>query len=327
MSDLKLRLGCADYTRVLPLAAGLVRAEGIELDLVLGHDGSWPARASLLSRGLSDPGLDGGEGSMGQHVRRVANGDRSHVALPIFVLRGFLHRDLYVRHGGTVRSAADLRGKRVGMYSWAASGSIWYRQAQADMGVPVDAVQWVIGDIESTSLAPVGDLPPGVQAAPAGRGIAEMLAAGEVDAMWSPPRPRLYHPQQGPIVRLFPDFPALERAYFTRYRFWPAMHLITVRRHVWQANPWIGQALISAFDAAEAAFETSQRSFPVGTPWQEAELEATASLMGDGYWRNGVEANRPMMDLFCETAHALGLTARRVSVDEYFAEYLEVGGR
>lgn len=327
MTDLKLRLGCADYVRVLPLAAGQVRAKGIALELDLGRQGSWPDRASLLARGTGDPALDGGEGSMGQHVRRVAAGDRSHVALPIFVLRGFLQRDLYVRRDGTVRSAADLRGKRVGMYSWAASGSIWYRQAQADMGVPVDAVQWVIGDIESTSLAPVGDLPPGVQAAPPGRAVADMLADGEIDAMWSPPRPRRFHPQNGPTVRLFPDYPTVERAWFAKHPFWPAMHLVVLRRAVWQANPWIGQALVDAFDAADDAFEASQRSFPVGTPWLESDLEQTAALMGDAYWRHGVAPNRAMMALFCDTAHALGLTEKRVSVDDYFAEYLEAGGR
>lgn len=326
MPDLPLRLAAADYVRLLPLAAGFARPAGIALDLELGRDGSWPARAAILGRSLNDAALDGGEGSMAQHVRRVAAGDRSHVGLPIFVLRGFAHRDLYVRRDGPIRAPADLIGKRVGMYSWAASGSVWYRQAQVEFGVPVDAVRWVIGDIEGTSLAPAGDLPPGIEAAPKGRPIAGMLAAGEVDAMWSPPRPRLYHPQNGPLARLFADFVPVERAWWARHRSWPAMHLMVVRRAVWQANPWIGRALVDAFDAAEAAFEAAQRGFPVATPWAEADLEATTTLMGEGYWRNGVAPNRAMMDLFCETAHTLGLTARRVTVDEYFAEYLEAGG-
>lgn len=327
MADLPLRLACADYPRLLPLAAGQAQAQGIALELVLGRDGSWPIRASMLSRALSDPDLHGGEGSMAQHVRRVASGDRSHVGIPVFVLRGFLHRDLYVRRDGPVRRPADLIGRRVGMYSWVASGSIWYRQAQAGMGVPVDRVRWVIGDIETTSLSPAGDLPAGVEAAPEGRPVAEMLADGELDAMWSPPRPRLYHPMHGRLARLFPDFVPAEREYWARHRFWPAMHLVVVRRAVWEANPWIGRALVDAFDACDAQFEAAQRAFPVGTPWLEADLEHTTGLMGEGYWRHGVEPNRAMLDTFCATAHQLGLTARRVGVDEYFAEYLAAGGR
>lgn len=324
MAELTLRLAAADYPRLLPLAAGHVRAEGIALDLELGRGGSWPTRAKMLSRSLNDPALEGGEGSMAQHLRRVAAGDRSHVGLPIFVLRGFVHRDLYVRRDGPVRTPADLKGKRVGMYAWTASGSIWYRQAQAEMGVPVDAVQWVIGNIEGTTLAPTGDLPPGVEAAP--RGIAEMLAAGEVDAMWSPPRPQLYDAAKGPLVRLFPDFAAQERAWWARHRVWPGMHLIVVRRELFKANPWIGKALVAAFEASEDAFEAAQWGFPVGTPFLEADLESTRALMGTGYWKSGVGPNRAMMEMFCNTAHALGLTPKRVSVDEYFAEYLEAGG-
>ena len=49
------------------------------------------------------------------------------MALPVFPLRNFTGRDLYVRKDGPVKTPADLRGRRVGMYDWAASGSIWYR--------------------------------------------------------------------------------------------------------------------------------------------------------------------------------------------------------
>jgi len=326
MADFPLRLTSADYARVMPLAAGQVRAEGIALDLVLGRDGSWPLRAQMLSRALSDPDVQGGEGSMGQHVRRVAAGDRSHVALPVFLLRGFLHRDLYVRKGGAVRTPADLAGRKVGMYSWFASGSIWYRQAQADMGVPVDQVEWVIGDIETAAPADPAGLPAHARPAPAGRAVADLLAAGEIDAMWSPPRPRLYHPLNGPIVRLLPDFRPVERDYWDRFRFWPAMHLLIVRRAAWEAHPRMGRALVDAFNASDAQCEASQLGFPVATPWLEAELEETGLLMGQGYGRHGVEANRAMLDLFCATAFELGLTARRVTVEEYFAEYLAAGG-
>ena len=46
-----------------------------------------------------------------------------------------------------IRDAADLRGKRVGMYSWTASGSIWYRHFLEWAGVEAGAVQWCIGNI------------------------------------------------------------------------------------------------------------------------------------------------------------------------------------
>ena len=47
-----------------------------------------------------------------------------------------------------MKSAADLCGKRVGMYDWVASGSIWYRHFLRFIGVPPDELQWWIGDVD-----------------------------------------------------------------------------------------------------------------------------------------------------------------------------------
>ncbi|MGA7261045.1 MAG: hypothetical protein WBX30_09155, partial [Stellaceae bacterium] len=38
--------------------------------------------------------------------------------------------------GGSVKTPADLIGKRIGMYDWVASGSIWYRHFLRFIEVP-----------------------------------------------------------------------------------------------------------------------------------------------------------------------------------------------
>jgi hypothetical protein len=53
--------------------------------------------------------------------------------------------------------------------------------------------------------ADANTLPEEVHRPPVGRSLSEMLIAGELDAIYSPPRPRYYDPVKGPIVRLFPD--------------------------------------------------------------------------------------------------------------------------
>src|SRR5262249_51797690 len=126
MADIPIALTCADYARVMPLATGEVKPEGIALTLTLGSRGSWPARAEMLGRAVQDPGVQGGEWSMAQYLYRIEHGDRRYVGLPVFPLRNFTARDLYVRRDGSIRQPADLAGKRVGMYSYTASGSIWY---------------------------------------------------------------------------------------------------------------------------------------------------------------------------------------------------------
>ena len=255
MADLPIRLTCADYARVMPLAVGAVKPDGIDLTMVLGREGSWPARAEMLRRAASDPTVHGGESSMAGHLRRIDKGDRSLVALPVFPLRNFTGRDLYVRKDGPVKTAADLRGKRVGMYDWVASGSIWYRHFLRFIDVPPEELQWCIGPVDEPNITShVYTLPDGVRAAPEGRALSEMLIAGELDAIYSPPRPRRYHPVDGPIVRLFPDIRAIEREYFRATRMFPPQHLIVLRREAWEQNKWIARALTDAFSRGTDTF-------------------------------------------------------------------------
>ncbi len=322
MTDLKITLTCADYPRVLLLATGAVKPAGIDLRMILGRHGSWPDRAEMLRRAVADADVQGGEYSMGQYLYRIDRGDRSLVGLPVFPLRNLVGRDLYVAAGGRIRTAADLIGARIGMYAWGASGSVWYRHFLRFIGVDPAGVRWTIGNPDAAwGSGAAAALPDGVANAGA-RSLSEMLLAGDLDAIYSPPRPKLYHPVNGPIARLFPDFRAVEQAYVKATGAFPPQHLIVLHRAVWEANKWIAGALTDAFTAAQDEFAAIQRGFPYSTPWEEAELENTRLLMGDDFHAYGLEANRGQIDMFCAEAHRLGLTSRRVTVDDYFADYL-----
>ncbi len=150
-----------------------------------------------------------------------------------------------------------------------------------------------------------------------------MLVAGDIDAMWSPPRPKLYHPENGPIVRLFPDMRRTKSLYFQQTGVYPPLHLVVLRRAVWETNHWIARALTDAFDRCNAAFVASLRGFPYAVPWLEAELDETIALMGEEFDSNGLERNRSQLELFNEQAFMAGIVERRVPVDECFAEFLK----
>jgi 4,5-dihydroxyphthalate decarboxylase len=324
VSGPRIRFACADYPRVMPLATGEIVPDGFSLEMITGRGGSWPLRADLLRRVLSDPDIDGGESSIGGHLRRVDEGDDRFVALPIFILRGFAGRDLYVRKDGPVKRPSDLIGKRVGLYSWVASGSVWYRHFMVHVGVPLDAVEWWVGDIEGAGeTSHVVTLPPDVNPVAPGRFLAEMLTSGEIDAMWSPPRPRLFHPSHGPLVRLFADYRAADMAYFAATRVFPPLHLVVLRRAVWENSPWVARALTDAFDRSNAAFAASQRGFPYATPWLETELDEVTALMGADFYSNGLEASQTCMQAFNDQAYAAGIIRRRVPVAECFAPFLQ----
>ena len=299
MAEISIALTVADYARVMPLATGEVKPAGVALIMILGSHGSWPARAEMLRRAVQDPTVQGGEWSMAQYLYAVERGDRRLVGLPVFPLRNFTARDLYVRRGGPIRAPGDLAGRRIGMYSYSASGSIWYRHFLRFVGLDPAAIQWWIGDIDTPWSAPMDQtLPPGVNAPPRGKSLSDMLVAGELDAIYSPPRPQAYHPQTGPIARLFPDFPRIEQAYFRQTGAYPPQHLIVLRREVWEANRWIAKSLTEAFIAANDCFTEAQRGFPYATPWLEAALEETAAVMGEDFHPYGFDSNRAQIEMF-----------------------------
>ncbi|HWC01783.1 MAG TPA: hypothetical protein VHF87_03350 [Methylomirabilota bacterium] len=323
MADIRVSLTCADYARIMPLATGEVQPKNIALTMVLGRRGSWPDRAEMLRRAVQDPTVHGGEWSMAQYLYRVEQGDRQYVGLPVFPLRNFTARDLYVRRGGPIRRPEDLAGKRIGMYSYTASGSIWYRHFLRFLGLDPLAVRWWIGDIDTPWSAPMDlTLPPGIQAPAPGRSLSDMLIADELEAIYSPPRPEAYHPVNGRLARLFPDFRPIEQEYFRKTGAFPPQHLIVLRRDAWEANRWIAKSLTEAFIAANDTFTAAQTSFPYATPWLEAEIEGTTSVMGTDFHPYGLERNRAQIEMFAGEAFQLGLTRRRVAVEEYFADYL-----
>jgi 4,5-dihydroxyphthalate decarboxylase len=323
MLDISISLTCADYARVMPLATGDVKPDRIALTLIHGTGGSWETRAEMLRRALEDPAVQGGEGSMAGHLRRIDKGDRSHVGLPVFPLRNFTARDLYVRKGGPVKSPADLVGKRVGMYDWVASGSIWYRHFLRFIEVPPESLEWWIGDIDAPRPPThLYTLPEGVQRPSAEHSLSDMLIAGDLDAIYSPPRPRRYDPVDGPIVRLFSDIRAVERDYFRRTGCFPPQHLVILRRDVWEREKWIARSLTEAFIRCNDQFSAAQRQFPYVSPWLDVELEETEALMGADFHADGFERNRRAVETFCRQAHELGIVSRLVTPDEYFAEYL-----
>lgn len=310
-----LRLTGANYVRLMPLATGDVKPADLDLTWIRGD------RNEMLRRATSDPQVDGGESSMAQHIVRIDAGDRSLVAVPVFPLRNFTARDLYTRRGAMV-GPNQLSGRRVGIYSWAASGAVWYRHLVRHLGNDVGRIRWVVGGADSTAPVPqVVPLPANATAAP-GKSLSELLLAGEIDAFFTPLPPKQYAPPTGPIVRVFPDYRTAEQQYFAKTRCYPPQHAIVIRRAVWERAPVVGALLVAAFDACDRAFRDDQRLYPYNSPWLMADIEAAEQLMGADYHAHGLEKNRHAVDTFCQGAFDDGLTKRRISVEEFFAEFV-----
>ena len=312
----KLTLACADYLRFTPFATGDFHPEDLDLTWLRGE------RGEMLRRASTDSAISGGEASMLQHLVRVDQGDRSLVAVPVFPLRNFTARDVYTRKGESLTLSA-LNGRKVGVYSWAASGSVWYRHLLRHLGQDPAKMRWIVGGVDSAAkVSSVAPFPPHVQDAPSGRSLTDLLLSGEIDALFAPIPPKKHHPVEGPIVRLVPDFRSLEKRYFEETRCYPPQHVIVLRRAVWESEPSVGRRLVAAFDECEARFQANQHLFPYGSPWLIAEVEETELALGDDHFAHGLEKNRAQVEVFCQSAFEDGLTKRRVTAAEFFAEFL-----
>ena len=312
-----LTLTCANYVRFLPIATGDVRPADLTLTWVRGD------RNEMLRRATDDASVDGGETSMAQHVQRLDRGDRSLVAIPIFPLRNFTVRDLYAQKGTSIAPDA-LGGRRIGIYNWAASGAVWYRHLLRYLGNDTKKIEWVVGGVDGPATVRLPEPPlPNVRPAPAGSTLSALLQAKEIHALFAPLPPRALHPTDGPILRAFPAFQAMERKYFSDTGCYPPQHVIVVRRASWERDRSVGRRLVEAFNASEAAFEALQRQFPYNSPWLIEEVEGAARFMGTTYHAHGLDANRRAVDTFCQAAFDDGLTKRRLTADAFFEEFLQ----
>ncbi len=309
-------LAITEYLRFIPLIMG--RVQGRELELRWNRG----SRREMLDRTIDDPTVDGGEGSMLGHLLRVDRGDRSMVAVPVFLLRNFTARDLYTLQGSGLK-AQDLNGRRIGIYNWAASGAVWYRHLLRFLGNDPASMQWVVGGADApaavTARAP---FPPHVRNAPLDRSLTDLLQQGEIDALFAPLPPAEYHRDNGPLARLIPEFPSLEKQYFRETGFYPPQHVLLMKRAAWERNPQVGSSLLETFQECEAVFTGGQRLYPYESPWMIKEVEDTELLMGLDYHAHGLVKNHAAVDAFCEAAFEDGLTARRITVQEYFEEFL-----
>ena len=87
-------------------------------------------------------------------------------------------------------------------------------------------------------------------------------------------------------------------------------------------GPYILTGWPGTFQDCEDVFTSAQRLYPYESPWMIREVEDTELLMGSDYHGHGLVRNHAAVDEFCQAAFDDGLTTRRVSVEEYFQEFL-----
>jgi len=314
MGTLSITLATRDYDFVSPLAMGDVKAEGLDLILIRSFE--------ALERVSSDPSIHGGEASFSRYVHRVAAGDRSFIGLPVFLMREFRHRCFFVRCEDGIADVSRLAGKRVGTDTWLASGNTWSRAILRERGVPIDSVRWLVGPVNPGDAAPASDpLPRGVEPAPPGCSLGELLLAGDIDAIMCPWPPKEFYTKGSRIRRLYEDYRTVERDYYRRTGIFPAHHILIIRRGHVEEHPWIVRSIYTAFKRAKERSEKNHWVLHESSPWLLADLEEQTVLMGEDFQPYGYRENMAMVAAFCEEQFAQGLIQKPLSPDLLFHDF------
>jgi 4,5-dihydroxyphthalate decarboxylase len=149
-----------------------------------------------------------------------------------------------------------------------------------------------------------------------------MLARGEIDALYTPRIPRPFRERDPRLRRLFPDVIAAEKSYHRATGILPIMHVVVIRRDVYDAYPWVAQSLYKAFvlakdDAVARLYDSSALRFML--PWLNQHLEEARELLGPDYWSYGLDANHDVLATFLRYHHEQGLSRRLLRPEELFA--------
>jgi len=321
MAPLRLTLACWDYDRTRALADGRIRPDGIELNCL-----ALPVEETFF-RMLRHREFDVAEMSLSSYVLSLVQDDPPFIAIPVFPSRAFRHSCIYVHAGSGIRSPRDLIGRRVGCPEFQLTACVWIRGTLADdHGVAVPSVVYVVGGQEEPGRPEKLrlDLPAsiGIERIGPDETLASMLARGAIDALYTPRTPSTFLDGRGRVARLFDDFAAIEREYFRRTGIFPIMHVVAIRRDVYERHRWIAQSLQKAFAAAQretyaALAETA--ALKTMLPWLTSYVEETRREMGDDFWPYGLDRNRHALSTFLRYSHDQGLAKRLLAPEELFA--------
>jgi 4,5-dihydroxyphthalate decarboxylase len=287
VASVHLTLAVCDYEHVREIAQGLVRADGITLTPLI-----FPSIEEITFRFTKSLEWDVSELSFGKYISLTSQGIAPMVAIPVFPSRVHRHSAIYVRGEAGIKTAKDLEGRAVGIPEWAQTAGIYVRGFLAEEeGVDLAKIRWLQAGVNEPGHAVIS------ARAPAG------FAGG------------------GEVVRLYPNYRAAEERFFRKTGIFPIMHLMTIRRTVFEQHPWIAMNLFKMFDEAKRRCFNRIRDFTcarIPLPWAAAIADEIAAGYGPDPYPYGIEESRPTIEAFCRYAHDQGVTHRRMTVDDLF---------
>lgn len=313
--------GLSYFDRTHAIETGQVSPAGVDLNFV-------PIKSvgEAFFRQARFAPFDISEFSLSTLITMVGAGDDRLVAIPVFPSRVFRHSQVYVRSNAGIERPEDLRGRRVGILEYSMTAALWIRGfLQHDYGVLPTEIDWFTGGLRTPTFHERidMDLPDGVRLSSIGpeETLEGLLEEGRLDALVSAVPP-LSFKDGGAAQRLFRDARATELEYFERTGIFPIMHTVVIRRDVYEANRWLAQSLLDAFNEAKRVGLTRINyvgSLAAVLPWLAHELEQVEAVFGGDPYPYGFSVNRHALATATQYSFEQGLSERLVDPEELFA--------
>jgi 4,5-dihydroxyphthalate decarboxylase len=271
-----------------------------------------------------------GEMSFSTFVIMTAQGKAKNqplpfVGIPVFPSRTFRHGAIYINRKSGIARPEDLSGRRIGVPEYQMTAAVWTRGMLKDeYGVEPKSIAWTTGGLQDAGRKPLLALTiPGIDIRHEDtRTLNDMLVAGELDAVIAPQPPPAFSAGHPDVRRLFADTVAAEQAYVRKTGLFPVMHVLVLRREIYEQHPWAAVSLYNAFEQAKNnCLErlASEEPPPVSFPWAHQMGQAIIAALGRDFWPYGIEKNRTVVEALCRYTWEQGLVPARVEIADLFA--------
>jgi 4,5-dihydroxyphthalate decarboxylase len=314
--------GLSYMDRTYALETGQVKPKGVNLNYV-----SFSSPGDLFRRQSQYAEFEASEMSASTFIMMISRGDDRFIGIPVFLSRNFRHSQVYVNARSGIEQPPDLIGKNVGVLEYQMTAALWIRAfLQHDYGVKPEDMHWWTGGLTVPGYVQrlAHDLPAGLrlEQIPADQTLEGMLDSGDIDALVTVRPPEPFLRGSANIRRLFPNYWEVERSYFLRTGYFPIMHLVVIRRDVYERHRWIAASLLEAFTAAREVGWRRLRfvdCLAVSLPWLSAQLDDVDHLFGGNPFPYGLSTNHAVLDGMTTYSYEQSLSVRKVNVSELFA--------
>jgi len=325
-NDFQITVAGYDFNRVKAIIDGRVKIKGCSVNFV--KSGIGDMNTNVFSGPQS---YDVTEIGLHPFMLAYANDSfRDYTLLPVFPLRLYRHKSVFIRNDRDINSPEDLRGKTIGTAGYSSTSLTWLRGIfQDEYNIKPEDVQWIISNKDSSAdmSGKVSKqeqvLPNGVsiKTGSKGKDESDLLVSGEVDALFHAVEPKAFIEGNPLVERLFPDPRKVERAYFSKTGIFPIMHAVAIRKSLLKLEPWLAKAVFDAYSEAKQLDYNYMKKLGwvyESLPWYGQELEETQKLMGENFWPYGIEANRKSLETLFRYSYEQGLSNSELTIKELF---------